>query len=642
MYNKSSQSSQNQQKVPLETSLPHNAERQLPSISPPTHTPIPEKEVELTPAQSVFQSNRSRTLPPSQASDTQPVIATYTPLSERDSIFATTYSSSPPTHSDPIDPVNVHDGAASQSSPAQSLEAHRLTGLGNNTYTPGQTPLVVNQRAHPVARPAKRRSPATSYFDPSDQIRSRLLANTRHNLNMATLDESRRETSTFNSSPLDSPSSERPTTSSSASSALQFIESEADKEERSRYRLWRQGQGAMEGRLLYGGKMRSGDRTRVDKKIEATLPKADAGNAAARSRKASQYLGLFRENEAEEEQKRVNDDSREGRSPGRDRSKSGRASRRQTPRGDAGPENDYFGKYNFGQAGALPQPGAQIPSKFRSSPLSPDERETVGPQEQTLTSPQVLSPDSIREESDTGLKPAGLKGTPEVITPSRLPQVARVVQQHQDDSEDSEHEQISSALYFPHRQVIPEIAADDLQRQAQSARRPPGSEETVVAQTPPNRPSASEDLISRSPDEVEISLRSQNETKVWHGDLPNVPELTEDEQLTYSSSHASGSETESGTESTQSEYGYGSNTSDNEATPKAKPRADTKQHRQKKDYKEARGAVELKPFNHQVGGHSTVYRFSRRAICKQLNNRENEFYETVERHHPELVQFMPK
>ena len=54
------------------------------------------------------------------------------------------------------------------------------------------------------------------------------------------------------------------------------------------------------------------------------------------------------------------------------------------------------------------------------------------------------------------------------------------------------------------------------------------------------------------------------------------------------------------------------------------------------------GAVELKPYMHQVGGHTTVYRFSRRAVCKQLNSKENIFYETIEKHHPELLGFMPK
>lgn len=44
-------------------------------------------------------------------------------------------------------------------------------------------------------------------------------------------------------------------------------------------------------------------------------------------------------------------------------------------------------------------------------------------------------------------------------------------------------------------------------------------------------------------------------------------------------------------------------------------------------------AIELIPYKHQVGGHTTMWRFSKRAVCKQLNNRENEFYEKVERYH---------
>jgi hypothetical protein len=54
------------------------------------------------------------------------------------------------------------------------------------------------------------------------------------------------------------------------------------------------------------------------------------------------------------------------------------------------------------------------------------------------------------------------------------------------------------------------------------------------------------------------------------------------------------------------------------------------------------GAVELKPYHHQVGGHTTVFRFSKRAVCKSMSNRENEFYETVELKHPELLCFLPR
>lgn len=54
------------------------------------------------------------------------------------------------------------------------------------------------------------------------------------------------------------------------------------------------------------------------------------------------------------------------------------------------------------------------------------------------------------------------------------------------------------------------------------------------------------------------------------------------------------------------------------------------------------GVVTLKPFKHQVGGHNPIFRFSERAVCKPLANHENEFYENVEKCHPELLPFMPK
>lgn len=51
--------------------------------------------------------------------------------------------------------------------------------------------------------------------------------------------------------------------------------------------------------------------------------------------------------------------------------------------------------------------------------------------------------------------------------------------------------------------------------------------------------------------------------------------------------------------------------------------------------------VTLKPFKNQVGGHNHMFRFSRRAVCKLLTSRENQFYESVERLAPELLAFIP-
>jgi inositol-hexakisphosphate 5-kinase len=53
-------------------------------------------------------------------------------------------------------------------------------------------------------------------------------------------------------------------------------------------------------------------------------------------------------------------------------------------------------------------------------------------------------------------------------------------------------------------------------------------------------------------------------------------------------------------------------------------------------------AIELIPYKHQVGGHTTLWRFSKRAVCKQLNNRENEFYERIEKGHRDLLPFLPR
>lgn len=53
-------------------------------------------------------------------------------------------------------------------------------------------------------------------------------------------------------------------------------------------------------------------------------------------------------------------------------------------------------------------------------------------------------------------------------------------------------------------------------------------------------------------------------------------------------------------------------------------------------------AVELKPFKNKVGGHTAIFKFSERAVCKALVNAENNWYETIEREHKELLQFMPR
>src|SRR5579871_6135382 len=46
-------------------------------------------------------------------------------------------------------------------------------------------------------------------------------------------------------------------------------------------------------------------------------------------------------------------------------------------------------------------------------------------------------------------------------------------------------------------------------------------------------------------------------------------------------------------------------------------------------------SVALKPYSHQVGGHSALFRFSRHAVCKPLIEKENAFYQDIEINRPE-------
>ncbi|KAK6602098.1 inositol polyphosphate kinase [Botrytis cinerea] len=101
---------------------------------------------------------------------------------------------------------------------------------------------------------------------------------------------------------------------------------------------------------------------------------------------------------------------------------------------------------------------------------------------------------------------------------------------------------------------------------------------------------------------------------------------------TYDPNHDSYDEGES------TAYEESSLTDDPEATPTSSRRrrsfmVPTPKIHVTEDQDEARkskGSVELIPYKHQVGGHTTMWRFSNRAVCKELNNGENKFYEICE------------
>ena len=217
-----------------------------------------------------------------------------------------------------------------------------------------------------------------------------------------------------------------------------------------------------------------------------------------------------------------------------------------------------------------------------------------------------------------------------------------------DEDEDSDKEQISSALYYPHQVPSPEALQDVSIVDARKAREAEDLEPRLPEPAIP--PS---DTAGEPPGDVDITLQSHNKSKHLHGDLQKArpasgAEADYSQFIEGGTSSASESEYESAEENIHPSLREDSSlTDDPDATPKASPttRKSYLESRYRKSHRKPKapvGAVELKPYNHQVGGHSRVFRFSKRAVCKELSNRENVFYEVIEHQHPELLKFLPR
>ncbi len=217
----------------------------------------------------------------------------------------------------------------------------------------------------------------------------------------------------------------------------------------------------------------------------------------------------------------------------------------------------------------------------------------------------------------------------------------------EDEEDGSDKEQISSALYYPHQVPSPDSLQDvsieslDELDDSQQGLELLQSGETSTTTYDDEAPS----------EDVDIALQSRHESRYLHGDLQKARMPFEDRYVSTiesGTSSVSDSEYDSLDETARSMNDEDSSaTDDAETTPKATPKARSPflRSRARRTHRVPAaplGAVELKPFNHQVGGHTTVFRFSKRAVCKQLSNRENEFYEVVERRHPELLRFLPR
>jgi inositol-hexakisphosphate kinase len=433
---------------------------------------------------------------------------------------------------------------------------------------------------------------------------------------------------------------------------------EEEETERLRYRSWREGNAdanAVPGKKVIRSK--SGDAHRMSRQIQAVLPKVEGQMISSRSRKSSQYLGLFKEDAQHDVPTTTTNWGRKDQA-----AKTHEAVLTPIPSpaisAQEGSEGDRHGVFE-----ALAHGGPQFrhasTSSVSSSRSHPD-LHALAMQAARLD----LSPQSPRPRTRDGA-PAGLlnfqlpppaERTHLISSKKSMPDISKgklkkVIKEKsptevESDVEESDEEHISSAMYYPHRQIRPDMSPELEGTVRPTISRTQSAKAAFEKQEDHLKKPELRRQTSSTPEEVQISLESADDHQTWKADYAVETETLETvNNLSTASDYeaeSSISDIESHDESTTSAGGYDSEYEgplSSTITPK-QPAYKSSQHHQ--EPRNPLGAVQLKPFNHQVGGHSTVYQFSRRAVCKQLNNRENVFYETVEKEHPELLEFMPR
>jgi inositol-hexakisphosphate kinase len=364
--------------------------------------------------------------------------------------------------------------------------------------------------------------------------------------------------------------------------------------ERQQYRSWRAGKAKLEG-LSIAQSQRRQSRADLgeDQVIDAQLPPPEVAAVNVRSRKASHYLGLFKENEGSSHQQHVTHKLKD----------------------------------------LINQKQQPIDDQSGQAPSGNQDKMHQGSEEMHRMPLDLL--DEIRNHHYIAPGKARRISYPKTLSGHDGERLG-----HQDrnrkvsEEEDSDREHISSAQYFPHQGVaLGDSPTDESQKAARQARA-----QNVLSKE------KQEQIV----DDASSTRMSEDAVDDLNGGLSLRREL---------SNHSSHAKSTASTDNIQSdsEYESGYSTSgsvsqaseDEDITPTATPTAKSVMAQAKRKHShaqplEAMDAVELKPFSHQVGGHTTMYRFSRRAVCKQLNSKENMFYETIEKCHPELLGFMPR
>jgi inositol-hexakisphosphate 5-kinase len=443
-----------------------------------------------------------------------------------------------------------------------------------------------------------------------------------------------------------------------------------------------------------GSKERSASRgrTHVDKSIEATLPNREPAKNV-RTRKSSHLMGIFKETTSVDQKRRdgqsrtalAKRDEGAGRStlpvdesvasqPG---SQSGfyeasaplfeEPSRQKTGGLEIAdrPSSVGFDDLPINAEPSISAILSDTSTGSISTPASPSKTEhdpyfrKRDEIKQSLSSKRPAIPAKLLEDirKRQNLTPAGdreatiSQSLPSLVDvpSSEEPASARTIRSEEAENhheEDEEH--ISSAVYFPHPgpsdEDIEHFTSPDEEQKAESFPAPP------IPASPTVKAEVKRTLSDVAPAEhIDISVRSKHEERVFHGDYRPAEEQSDDILDRKSVGAISDTALENAYSAPESEISSGEELSDlsqaeGEVTPTSTPVPPNPLPKRERASTAAapKGAVVLEPYSHQVGGHSTMFRFSRRAVCKQLNNRENEFYERIEQRHPDMLRFLPR
>lgn len=376
-----------------------------------------------------------------------------------------------------------------------------------------------------------------------------------------------------------------------------------------------------------------------DGQVEKSITEVLAGVEPTRSRKASHSLRFFKEGLPEEKGRR-----RESKSVGHQREKSLLAEELLTDVHHQKHPDQYYALQT-----STPSPqsaeGDQSSSHFSTVqplPLGSSISESVlsygtaeldyfglqGPQEHVVA-------DSVRASSprEQLAAKAGVHGAPNVsavVSEENTAQVHRKssdateMGEHTEEGDESSEEKISSAVFLPHQgldQSSPhrDVLPKEFKVQQPASRKPQG-EDFHPWLVKADEPEAEDGARADGPDGGNVNRN--NDTAPHVEEFPRIDDECAVEDEVESPQKSRDISTMSSRPVSQ--Y-YEDMVHEHQLGPKLPLEA-----------------IELIPYKHQVGGHTTIWRFSKRAVCKQLNNRENEFYEKIERYHRDLLPFLPR